>query len=275
MSNRRSQGPRARKSLGQHFLRDSGVLADIVAAIDVPEGGLIVEIGAGTGQLTAELAATGHEIVAIEIEPRLVRHLRDLFSDVPNVQIVTGDARLIDYGRVVTDGRPFVAVGNLPYFAASPIIRRLLEGSPQPASAVVMVQREVAREIAAPVGKLSLQSLGVQVYAEPRVLFDVPPEAFDPPPAVFSSMVYLNVRAEPLVPRNELDAFFDFVSRAFRNPRKQLHNALTRETSLTADEAHRALHDAGIDGARRAETLSIGEWRALLAAARPVQVLAG
>jgi 16S rRNA (adenine1518-N6/adenine1519-N6)-dimethyltransferase len=275
MSNRRSQGPRARKSLGQHFLRDSGVLADIVAAIDVPEGGLIVEIGAGTGQLTAELAATGHEIVAIEIEPRLVRHLRDLFSDVPNVQIVTGDARLIDYGRVVTDGRPFVAVGNLPYFAASPIIRRLLEGSPQPASAVVMVQREVAREIAAPVGKLSLQSLGVQVYAEPRVLFDVPPEAFDPPPAVFSSMVYLNVRAEPLVPRNELDAFFDFVSRAFRNPRKQLHNALTRETSLTADEAHRALHDAGIDGARRAETLSIGEWRTLLAAARPVQVLAG
>jgi 16S rRNA (adenine1518-N6/adenine1519-N6)-dimethyltransferase len=138
-----------------------------------------------------------------------------------------------------------------------------------------MVQREVAREIAAPVGKLSLQSLGVQVYAEPRVLFDVPPEAFDPPPAVFSSMVYLNVRAEPLVPRNELDAFFDFVSRAFRNPRKQLHNALTRETSLTADEAHRALHDAGIDGARRAETLSIGEWRTLLAAARPVQVLAG
>jgi 16S rRNA (adenine1518-N6/adenine1519-N6)-dimethyltransferase len=275
MSNRRSQGPRARKSLGQHFLRDSGVLADIVAAIDVPEGGLIVEIGAGTGQLTAELAATGHDIVAIEIEPRLVRHLRDLFSDVPNVQIVTGDARLIDYGRVVTDGRPFVAVGNLPYFAASPIIRRLLEGSPQPASAVVMVQREVAREIAAPVGKLSLQSLGVQVYAEPRVLFDVPPEAFDPPPAVFSSMVYLNVRAEPLVPRNELDAFFDFVSRAFRNPRKQLHNALTRETSLTADEAHRALHDAGIDGARRAETLSIGEWRTLLAAARPVQVLAG
>jgi 16S rRNA (adenine1518-N6/adenine1519-N6)-dimethyltransferase len=275
MSNRRSQGPRARKSLGQHFLRDSGVLADIVAAIDVPEGGLIVEIGAGTGQLTAELAATGHEIVAIEIEPRLVRHLRDLFSDVPNVQIVTGDARLIDYGRVVTDGRPFVAVGNLPYFAASPIIRRLLEGSPQPASAVVMVQREVAREIAAPVGKLSLQSLGVQVYAEPRVLFDVPPEAFDPPPAVFSSMVYLNVRAEPLVPRNELDAFFDFVSRAFRNPRKQLHNALTRETSLTADEAHRALHDAGIDGARRAETLSIGEWRTLLAAARPVQALAG
>jgi 16S rRNA (adenine1518-N6/adenine1519-N6)-dimethyltransferase len=275
MSNRRSQGPRARKSLGQHFLRDSGVLADIVAAIDVPEGGLIVEIGAGTGQLTAELAATGHEIVAIEIEPRLVRHLRDLFSDVPSVQIVTGDARLIDYGRVVTDGRPFVAVGNLPYFAASPIIRRLLEGSPQPASAVVMVQREVAREIAAPVGKLSLQSLGVQVYAEPRVLFDVPPEAFDPPPAVFSSMVYLNVRAEPLVPRNELDAFFDFVSRAFRNPRKQLHNALTRETSLTADEAHRALHDAGIDGARRAETLSIGEWRTLLAAARPVQALAG
>ncbi len=261
-------GPRPRKALGQHFLRDSGVLADIAAAVEVPQDGVVVEIGAGTGQLTAVLAATGYELIAIEIEPRLVRHLRETFAGSPNVRIVMGDARLIDYSHVVPGPRPFVAVGNLPYFAANPIIRRLLEGTPQPESAVVMVQREVAREITAPVGKSSLLSLGVQVYADAEMLFDVPPEAFDPPPAVYSSVVRLRVRSMPVVPPAEIPAFFDFVSRAFRNPRKQLHNALTRETALTADEAEHALRDSGIDGSRRAETLSIDEWRSLLAAAQ-------
>ena len=264
----RSTGPRPRKALGQHFLRDSGVLADIVEAVEMPAGGVVVEIGAGTGQLTAALAATGHELVAIEIEPRLVRHLGQTFVDSPNVTIVMGDARLIDYARLVPGGRPFVAVGNLPYFAANPIIRHLLEGIPQPQSAVVMVQREVAREVTAPVGKSSLLSLGVQVYADAELLFDVRPEAFDPPPAVYSSVVRLRVRTTPLVPPAEIPAFFDFVSRAFRNPRKQLHNALTRETSLTADEAERSLRDARVDGSRRAETLSIDEWRSLLGAAQ-------
>ena len=270
--NHRRPGPRPRKALGQHFLRDSGVLADIVAAVEVPRHGVIVEIGAGTGQLTVPLLATGHDVIAVEIEPRLVRHLRETFSAYSNLSVTMADARLMDYARVVPDGRPFVAVGNLPYFAASPIIRRLLEGAPQPESAVVMVQREVARELAAPVGKSSLLALGVQVYAEPQVLFDVPPEAFDPPPAVYSSVVLLRTRPTPVVPRAEIPAFFDFVSRAFRNPRKQLHNALTRETGLSAVEAEHSLRIAGIDGARRAETLSIDEWRALIAAAQAARV---
>lgn len=259
-------GPTPRKALGQHFLRDSGVLADIVAAVKVPTGGVIVEIGAGTGQLTGPLLATGNEVIAVEIEPRLVRFLRETFPGYSTLSVTMADARLVDYARVVPRGRPFVAVGNLPYFAASPIIRRLLEGALQPESAVVMVQREVAREIAAPSGKSSLLALGVQVYAEPEVLFDVPPEAFDPPPAVYSSVVRLRVRPMPLVPRVEIPGFFDFVSRAFRNPRKQLHNALTRETGLSAAEAERSLRLADVDGARRAETLTIDEWRALIAA---------
>ena len=267
MPNHRLSGPRPRKSLGQHFLRDSGVLSDIVAAIELPPGGVVVEIGAGTGQLTAALLDAGHEVIAIEIEPRLVRHLRETFSD-DHLRIVPGDARQLDFARVVPAGRQFVAVGNLPYFAANPIIRHLLESSPQPQSLVVMVQREVAREIAAPAGKCSLLSLGVQVYADAELLFDVRPEAFDPPPAVYSSVVRLRVRPTPLVPRPEIEAFFDFASRAFRNPRKQLHNALTRETALTADQVVVTLSAAHIDGTRRAETLTIDEWQSLMRAAR-------
>lgn len=266
MPDSRLPGPRPRKSLGQHFLRDSGVLADIVAAVRAPEDGVVVEIGAGTGQLTSVLLEAFGELIAVEIEPRLVKHLRETLPH-EGLTIVQGDARLIDFARVVPGGRPFAVVGNLPYFAANPIIRHLLEATPQPISLVVMVQREVAREIAAPVGKSSLLSLGVQVYAEPQILFDVPPEAFDPPPAVVSSVVRLDVLPEPRVPRDEIDAFFNFVARAFRNPRKQLHNSLTRETALRVDDVAATLADSGIDGSRRAETLSISEWRALIRAA--------
>ncbi|MEO6397034.1 MAG: 16S rRNA (adenine(1518)-N(6)/adenine(1519)-N(6))-dimethyltransferase RsmA [Tepidiformaceae bacterium] len=267
----RLSGPRPRKALGQHFLRDSGVLADIVAAVRQPLGGITVEIGAGTGQLTAGLLAAGHTVVALEVEERLIPHLTERFRGAPNLRVVVADARDIDYGAIIPDGAPFCVVGNLPYFAANPIIRHILEGTPKPSEAVVMVQREVARELAAKTGQASLLTISVQVYAAAELLFDVPPIAFDPPPAVYSSVVRLTLHAQPRVAVTELEAFFALVSKTFRNPRKQIHNALSRESGLTAEEAESALRVAGVDPKRRAETLSIDEWLALLAATREVQ----
>lgn len=264
MSRTRLPGPRPRKALGQHFLRDSGVLADIVAAIRVPEGGFVLEIGAGTGQLTAELLAAGHDVVAIEIEPRLIAHLRQRFAGNRRLEVVEGDARLLDLAEVLRPDTPFAAAGNLPYFAANPIIRRILESPRRPTEAVFMVQREVGREIAAPPGHASLLAISVQVYADAESLFDVPPDAFDPPPAVYSSVVRLSLLAEPRVPRERIEAFFTLVSKTFRNPRKQIHNALARESGLTADEADAALATAHIDPMRRAETLTVTEWLQLL-----------
>lgn len=264
MNRTRLAGPRPRKALGQHFLRDSGVLADIVAAVRRPAGGLVLEIGAGTGQLTAELLAAGFNVVAIEIESRMIAHLRQRFAGDAALRVVEGDARLLDLADVLPGGAPFVAVGNLPYFAANPIIRRILEGKRRPLEAVFMVQREVGREIAAKPGHASLLAISVQVYADAELLFDVPPEAFDPPPAVHSSVVRLRLLDEPRVPRGRLDAFFTLVSKTFRNPRKQIHNALARETGLTADEADAVLASAAIDPMRRAETLTVAEWLALL-----------
>ncbi|MGI8926314.1 MAG: 16S rRNA (adenine(1518)-N(6)/adenine(1519)-N(6))-dimethyltransferase RsmA, partial [Tepidiformaceae bacterium] len=222
----RSGGPRPRKALGQHFLRDTGLLADIAAALRVPPGGLAVEIGAGTGQLTGALLALGHRIVAIEVEPRLVTHLQRRFAANSNLAIVTADARDLDLDSVVPAGMPFAVAGNLPYFAANPIIRHVLEGAPQPAEMVVMVQREVGRELAADPGHFSLLTVSVLVYAEPERLFDVPPEAFDPPPSVVSTVVRLTLRERPLVPPARNEAFFALVSSTFRSPRKQVHNAL-------------------------------------------------
>lgn len=224
----------------------------------------MLEIGAGTGQLTEALLSAGHTVVALEIEERLLDHLSRRFASEPALALAQADARDVDLAELLPPGVPFVAVGNLPYFAANPIVRHLLEGLPKPREAVVMVQREVAREIAAKPGHASLLSISVQVYAETELLFDVPPDAFDPPPSVFSSVVRLILRPAPLVPPSRLEAFFTLVSKTFRNPRKQIHNGLARESGLTADQADDALRSAGIDPMRRAETLTIADWLGLL-----------
>jgi 16S rRNA (adenine1518-N6/adenine1519-N6)-dimethyltransferase len=262
----RSNEPSARKALGQHFLRDGGVLRDIAGAVRVPPGGLVLEIGPGPGALTAELLAAGHEVVALELDPRMVEHLQRRFAGEPRLRVVEGDARDVDFDRLIPGGRPYSAAGNLPYFAANPIIRRLLEAPRPPVEAVVMVQREVAREISAPPGQLSLLGVSVQVYAEATILFNVPPEAFDPPPKVVSSVVRLVLRDQPLVPAALNGAFFDLVSKTFRNPRKQIHNSLARGVWLPAGGAEDALARAGIDGMRRPETVTIPEWLKLLEA---------
>lgn len=263
----RSGGPRPRKSLGQHFLRDSGVLADIAAAVRVPDAGIVVEVGAGTGQLTEALLNRGHRVIALEIEPRLVKHLRLRFAGHPGLEVRQADARDTDPADLVPAGTPFVVAGNLPYFAANPIIRHFLEAAPKPVEMVVMVQREVARELTAPPGQLSLLAISVQVYAETEPLFDVRPEAFDPPPKVTSSVVRITLRARPLVPSPRLDAFFALVRGTFRHPRKQIHNALMQSAVQLPDGVAEALADARINPMRRPETLTIVEWLALLDAA--------
>ncbi len=260
----RQSGPRPRKALGQHFLRDTGVLQDIANNVRCPHGGVVLEIGAGTGQLTEFLLDAGHDVIALEIEERLVRHLERRFEGRPNLRIVPGDARLIDVASVVPRGVPYVAVGNLPYFAANPIIRHFLEAAPRPLELVVMVQREVARELAARAGDWSLLTISVQVYSEPSLLFDVPPEAFDPPPAVVSSVVRLTIRPEPLVPDARNAEFFEFVSKTFRNPRKQIHNGLSRGVWLPPEGAREALLRAGIEPSRRPETLDVQDWLRLM-----------
>lgn len=259
--------PRPRKELGQHFLRDSGILMDIARAVRVPEGGTLIEIGAGTGQLTEHLLRRNLPLVALEIETRLLPHLRRRFAGAPNLRIEQGDARTVDLAGL-TGGAPYSVVGNLPYFAASPIIRHVLESDPQPAEMVVMIQREVARRILAKPGHLSILAVSVQVYAEPEQLFDVPPEAFDPAPQVWSSVIRLRVRPEPLIPRADLGRFFDLVSATFLNPRKQLRNA--RWVGLGRDQILASFERAAIDPSRRPETLSIEEWYGLLQAREAV-----
>ncbi len=258
-------GAPRRARIGQHFLADPLIAHDIVVAADLAAGDTVLEIGPGGGALTDQLLECAGHVVAVELDERLAERLRQRHA---------GDARLTVVGGSVLDhpadellaagGRtpPYVVVANLPYYITAPVMRHLLERGPRPQRLVLMVQREVAEAICGRHG-LSLLGVSVQVFAAPRLLFRVPPEAFRPPPRVQSAVVRLDCYPEPHVPEAELAGFFRVVQAGFRQPRKQLRNSLPGGIWLPPGAAPELLDAAGIDPARRPGTLSIAEWLAL------------
>ena len=168
-----------RKSLGQHFLRDRSIVKRIVGAAQL-EGGrdTVIEIGPGRGALTGLLAEAAGRLVLVEFDDALAADLSEKFADQPHVSVVTADARTLSRRDVpeMAEG-PYKVVGNLPYYAASPIVRNLLENLCPPTEAVVMVQREVAREMTAKPGDMGLLSVATQLYAEARIVCHAPPSS--------------------------------------------------------------------------------------------------
>jgi 16S rRNA (adenine1518-N6/adenine1519-N6)-dimethyltransferase len=274
---RRPGAPRLkpRKRFGQHFLNDSNILNRIVDAAELSPGETVLEIGPGTGSLTAVLATRGARVVAVEVDRDLIAALHDRFRETPQVAIIEADAlehppeALLPRGRAES---PYIVVANLPYNVASPILRRCLEAARPPERLVVMVQREVAEAIVARPGKMSLLSIATQVYADTRMVMHVPPGAFHPPPKVQSAVVRLDVLPRPRVDV-PLDAFFRIVRAGFGNPRKQLRNSLSFGLHVKQSVVDAAMEAAGIDVTLRPQVLSIDDWAAITRAwlARPEQ----
>ena len=260
--------PRAKKSLAQHFLVDKRVLRLIVNAAEIAPDDVVVEIGAGRGILTRELVARGARVVAIELDQILAGRLENEFAGGGRVTVVMADARKVDLHSLVPGDTPYKIVANLPYYAASHIVRRCLAAKVRPASMVVMVQREVARSMAAPPGKMGLLSVGVQLYGKPGIVSYVPPRAFRPAPKVTSAIVRIDVYAEPAVDFKSEEDFFRLVKAAFSAPRKQIHNCIKQGLPAPAAAVGAMLSAAEIDPTRRAETLALPEWGRLYSAYR-------
>ena len=252
--------PRAKKSLGQNFLADRRVLGRIVEAAELSPEDVVLEVGPGRGFLTRALAERAGRVVAVEVDETLAERLEELSGDRPNLTVVRADAREADIDSLVAADTPYKVVANLPYYAASPIIRRFLEARHKPALMVVMVQREVAREMAAPPGKMRLLSVATQLYGKPRIVCYVQPRAFRPAPKVTSAVVRIDVYPRPAIPLDSIERFFDLVRAGFSAPRKQLHNSLRHGLGLTSEATEATLAQAGIDPTRRAQTLSLPEW---------------
>ena len=263
-----------RQRLGQNFLTDRSVAGRIIRAAKIGPESAVLEVGPGKGALTHQLAATAKTLTVVEFDPELAESLRQRYGERDDVAVVEADARTVDPESlpVVGDGA-YTLVANLPYYAATPIIRNFLESSHPPERLVVMVQREVAREMEAEPGDMGVLSIAVQVYSTVRTLFQVPPEAFTPRPRVTSAVVELIPLTDPVVSDEDSEPFFTVVRAGFKAPRKQLHNSLATGLNVDSQTARRLLDDAEIDSSRRPATLSIAEWVALMkswiAAGRP------
>ncbi len=247
------------KSFGQNFLIDRSVLLKIVSAADIKPEDAILEVGAGTGVLTRELAKEARRVVAVELERDMLALLVKTTSAYPNVELVARNLLFLDPAEVFGQ-TAYKLVANLPYYITAPTFRHFLESANPPRLLVVMVQMEVAQRIIAEPGELSVLALSVQFYGQPRIIERVPAKAFYPAPKVDSAILRVDVNQQaPLLPA-ERDSFFRVVQAGFSEKRKQLHNSLTHGLHHKNELVRSWLADASIDASRRAETLSIEEW---------------
>jgi len=257
-------GLKARKGLGQHFLIDEEVLDEIIAAAQLTRSDVVVEVGPGLGVLTAGLAERAGRVIAIELDDKLAEILRQTLSACENISIVNDDVLKVNLATLL-EGKSAIykVVANLPYYITSPVLRHFLEADIKPQIIVVMVQKEVAEEITAKPGKMSLLSIGVQLYGIPEIIKYVPARCFYPAPEVDSAVLKVVPYTEPLVEITDREGFFALVRAGFSAARKQLANSLSQGLSIPKAEALSLLEQGKIEPGRRAETLSIEEWARL------------
>lgn len=264
----------ARKSLGQHFLIDQGVLETIVQAAGLTPDDVVVEVGPGLGVLTTELVGLAGWVVAVELDSKLAVALKRTLASVNNVTIINGDILRVDPVALLEEPRmrlpqateggslSYKVVANLPYYITSAVIRHFLEASVRPRLMVVMVQKEVAEAIVARPGRMSLLSVSVQFYGEPAIVGYVPAGSFYPPPEVDSAILRIILHPEPVVV-GDSEGFFRLVRAAFAAPRKQIANSLAQGLGSSKAEVLPLLEKAAIVPGRRAETLALSEWARL------------
>jgi 16S rRNA (adenine1518-N6/adenine1519-N6)-dimethyltransferase len=259
-------GLRPRKGLGQHFLIDVEVLELITSAAELKPSDIVMEIGPGLGILTKELAKKAGWVIAIELDSKLAELLKQTLASFNNVTIINEDILQIEPAALLqkTMGSPFSykVVANLPYYITSPVLRHFLEASVKPQVMVVMVQKEVAEAIVAKPGQMSLLSVSVQFYGEPRIISYVPASCFYPAPEVDSAILRVEVYPEPAV-AVDVGSFFELVRAGFNVPRKQICNSLAHGLGLPKADVLSLLGKADIVPQRRAETLTLVEWARL------------
>jgi 16S rRNA (adenine1518-N6/adenine1519-N6)-dimethyltransferase len=265
---------RARKSLGQHFLINSGVLKKITAAAELSPSDIVIEIGPGPGVLTAELIKQSGYVIAVEVDAAMVELLKESFGSAPNLSLITGNILEIDPQSLINQERTrfpeglnarsgYKLVANLPYYITQPIIRHFCEASIKPRSLVIMVQKEVAKNIVAQPGDLSIMAISVQFHGKPQIVDYVPASNFYPVPKVDSAILKIDIYDKPAVEVTSEDNFFKTIKAGFCAARKQVANSLSQGLDIPKAEVISLLQATGVDPHKRAETLSLAEWAKL------------
>jgi len=260
----------AKKSLGQNFLIDDTILDTIVSAAEVDENTLVFEVGPGLGGLTSKLAQKAKSVVAIEIDRRLERALKERIGNISNVEVLFQDILETDIDALIKTyakaGERVAVVANLPYYITTPILMRFLAYSSHIHTLVVMIQKEVAERLSAEPGHKSYGSLSiaVQYTSNANIVMNVPKTVFIPQPNVDSAVIRLDIRRVKKIHVSNEAFFFKVVKMAFAQRRKTLINNLIyafgkdRKEKLTT-----LLESIAIDPQRRGETLTIEEYAKL------------
>lgn len=258
----KQHGLHADKKLGQNFLEDPIILEKIVDVAGLHAADTVLEIGPGLGGLTRHLAASAREVVAVELDEKLMPVLRGVLKPFANVRLIHADILNCSPKDL---GLPpnYIVAANIPYNITSAIIRHLLESDPKPRRIVLTIQKEVAERICEAPPDMSLLALSVQVYGKPSVAAHIPASAFFPAPKVDSAVVRIEIYPEPLIPHSMLPVFFKLIKAGFSQKRKKLRNSLSAGLHIQPANTEALLMRGGIDPQRRAETLSIDEWSAL------------
>lgn len=258
-----------KKSLGQNFLTDLNILNNIIEAADLNEESHVIEVGPGIGALTEQLARHSQQVLAFEIDQRLLPVLKDTLSPYSNVTVVNEDVLKADVAQIAAETFSSLdnikVVANLPYYITTPIMMSFLESELPVAEMIVMMQKEVAERIIAKPGSKAYGSLSIaiQYYMEASIAFIVPKTAFVPQPNVDSAILKLVRRSEPRVAVHSEQHFFELVRASFTQRRKTLWNNLTGfygKTPEQKEKIRQALEITNIEPSRRAETLSLEEF---------------
>lgn len=249
--------------MGQNFLVEQKALKKIVNSAELSREDTVLEIGAGLGSLTRLLALAAGEVKAVEIDQRLLPVLNEVVKPYQNVQVIAGDILTLDPGLIIGKSG-YVVVANIPYYITSAIIRHLLENPVKPSRIVLTMQREVAERICAEPGDLSLLALSVQVYGKPHISAIIPAQAFYPAPKVDSATLRVDLHQQPFFNDRQREQFFSLIRAGFSQKRKKLRNTLSAGLHLPVETAADLLRAAEIDPGRRAQTLSLVEWKTLV-----------
>lgn len=250
------------KRLGQNFLIDPTYLRRVAEAGSISKDDTVLEVGAGLGSLTRLLGIQAKEVYAIELDADLIPILNKVTKPFPNIHVIHGDILRIDPTEL-TSSTGYLVVANIPYYITSNLIRHLLVGKIRPGRVVLTIQREVAERICAQPNKLSLLGLSVQVFGHPLIISRVPAGAFYPVPKVDSAIMRIEMYPAPIIPDDQLGIFFQIAKAGFSQKRKMLRNSLAAGLRQERSTIENLLLEAAIEPHRRAETLTLDEWKSL------------
>lgn len=258
----------AKKSLGQHWLKDEAMLEAICAAANLTKADTVLEIGPGLGDLTRQLVKRAGRVIAVEKDNELADYLA---HQVPADNLKLHQADILQFD--LTELPPaYKVVANIPYYLTSKLLRNLSESVNPPLDIVLLVQKEVAERIAAGPGQMSLLAVSVQLYYQPRLGPVVAARLFEPPPKVDSRLITLTRRPAPLFEDLNSKLFFQIIKAGFSGRRKKLRGSLSAGLHLSKDQADRLLESTGIDGNLRAQNLSLQDWHKLYKAYKSIKM---